>query len=93
MNITLTANQEAFVRRAVEQGRYENAEDAVTEALLLWEERELRRADFLASLDAAEADLDRGGGIPIDATSMKSAAEDVKRQGRERLAAERRRPG
>jgi Arc/MetJ-type ribon-helix-helix transcriptional regulator len=92
MEITLTRDQEAFIRQAIERGRLEHVEDAVTEALLLWEEREMRRAGFLAGLDEADASLDQGEGIPITRESMRSLAEDVKRRGRERLAAERQRP-
>jgi len=89
MQITLTAEQKAFVQQAVRTGRFQRPEDAVAEALLLWEERELRRAEFLASLDEADASLERGEGIPITQESMQALAEDVKRRGRERLAAQR----
>jgi Arc/MetJ-type ribon-helix-helix transcriptional regulator len=51
MQITLTTDQEAFVLQAIKTGRFRRPEDAVTEALLLWEERELLRSEFLASLD------------------------------------------
>jgi Arc/MetJ-type ribon-helix-helix transcriptional regulator len=92
MDITLTHDQEAFIRRAIESGRFERVEDAVTEAILLWEERETRRAGFLASLADAEASLDRGDGIPITRKTMQTLAEDVKRRGRERIARERQGP-
>ena len=89
MEITLTRDQEAFIRQAIESGRFERVEDAVTEALLLWEERELRRSGFLVSLDEADDALARGEGIPITRESMRALAEDVKRRGREQIAAER----
>jgi Arc/MetJ-type ribon-helix-helix transcriptional regulator len=89
MQITLTADQEAFVLQAIKTGRLRRPEDAVTEAVLLWEERELRRAEFLASLDAADASLERGEGLPITQDSIQALAEDVKRRGRERLATRR----
>ncbi len=89
MEIQLTPNQEAFVRQALQTGRLQRAEDAVTEALLLWEEREAERAEFLASLDEAKASLARGEGVPITQESMRALAEDVKQRGRERLAATR----
>jgi len=92
MRIILTPAQEAFVRQAIESGRIDRAEDAVTEALLLWEERESQRARFLASLDEAEASLDRGEGMPITRESMRDLAEDVKRKGREQVVAERQLP-
>jgi len=42
----------------------------------------------LASLDEADASLNRGEGIPVTEASMRALAEDVKRRGRERIAAE-----
>jgi Arc/MetJ-type ribon-helix-helix transcriptional regulator len=89
MRVTLTPEQQDFVRRAVESGRFERDEDAVQEALALWVERELRRAEILAAVDAAQASIDRGEGMEITQQSMRELAEDVKRRGRERLAAER----
>ena len=91
MEVELTPDQEAFVRQAIRTGRIQRAEDAVTEALLLWEERELLRSEFLASLDDAKASIARGEGIPITQASMRSLADDVNRRGHERLASERRR--
>ena len=58
------------------------------EALGLWVERERRRAEILAAVDAAQASIDRGEGIEITQQSMQELAEDVKRRGRARLAAE-----
>jgi antitoxin ParD1/3/4 len=89
MTVELTPAQEAFIQQAIATGRLGRAEDAVTEALLLWEERERHRSEFLASLDEAEASLDRGEGIPITLESVRELSEDVKRRGRVRLAAER----
>jgi putative addiction module CopG family antidote len=89
MEVHLTPDQQAFVRQAIESGRLQRAEDAVQEALALWEERERNRAEILAAVDAAEASLDRGEGIIIaDRESLREMAEDVKRRGRSRLAAE-----
>lgn len=58
----------------------------MTEALLLWEERELLRSAFLASFDDAKASIAHGEGIPIAQASMRSLADDVNPRGRERLA-------
>jgi len=87
MQITLTEGQEALIRRAIESGRLSRAEDAVTEALLRWEEQERVRAEFLDSLEAGREAIARGEGIEITADSMRALAVDVKRRGRERLAA------
>jgi len=39
MEIHPTPEQEELISRAIEAGRFENAEDAVKEALSLWEQR------------------------------------------------------
>jgi Arc/MetJ-type ribon-helix-helix transcriptional regulator len=88
MEARLTPDQEAFVRQAIEFGRFNREEDAVKEALLLWEERERKRAEFVATLDDAKASLARGEGRVITQESMRELAEEVKRRGRARLAAE-----
>jgi len=88
MEVQLTADQKAFVQQAIETGRIHRAEDAVQQALSLWEERERTRAEILASVDAAEASLARGEGRIITQESMRELAEDVKTRGRARLAAE-----
>jgi Arc/MetJ-type ribon-helix-helix transcriptional regulator len=89
MNITLSPDQTTFIRRAIDAGRFDRPEDAVTEALMLWEDREHRRADLFGSLDEADASLDRGEGMDITRESMHGLAEDIKRRGRARLTAER----
>ena len=88
----LTPGQEAFVRQAIESGRLHRAEDAIEEALRLWEERERKRAQFLATIDLAEASLARGEGRVITEQSMRDLAGEVKQRGRKRLAAEQSRP-
>lgn len=86
MEIRPTPAQEEFIRQAIEAGRVANSEDAVKEALALWENRERRRAEILAAVDEAEASLARGEGLVVTESSMNDLAEDVSRRGRERLA-------
>jgi putative addiction module CopG family antidote len=88
MNVELTPDQYAFVRRAIESGRFSREEEAVREALALWEERERRRVEILAALDEADASLSRGEGREITEASMRALAEEIKQRGRRRLAAE-----
>jgi putative addiction module CopG family antidote len=88
MEVRLTPDQEAFVREAIESGRFHRAEDAVEEALSLWEERERKRAEFLATLHDAKASLTRSEGRVITQDSMRELAEEVKRRGQSRLSAE-----
>jgi Arc/MetJ-type ribon-helix-helix transcriptional regulator len=59
MIVHLPPDQKAFVRDAVASGRLHVEEDAVREALALWKRRERARAEILASVDVAEADLSR----------------------------------
>jgi putative addiction module CopG family antidote len=88
MNVELTPDQREFVQKAVESGRFTRPEEAVEEALALWEARERRRIEIGAMLDDADASLARGEGIPITEESMTTLAEDIKQRGRQRLAAE-----
>ena len=87
MQIDLTAEQQDFVRQAVESGRFARAEDAVQAALALWVERERRRSEILAAVDAARASIARGEGIEITEESLSALADDIKQRGRARFAA------
>jgi Arc/MetJ-type ribon-helix-helix transcriptional regulator len=88
MDVRLTSDQKAFARRAIESGRLHTEEDAVQEALALWEERERQRAAFLLTLDDAKASLARGEGRVITQEAMRHLSEEVKERGRARLLAE-----
>ncbi|HZP22779.1 MAG TPA: hypothetical protein VFB04_04990 [Terriglobales bacterium] len=82
MEVHLTDDQRASIRDAVETGRLHSEEDAVQQAMLLWEERERRRIEILAAVDRSEVSLARGGGRNV--TSQKAAtqlAEAVNRRG------------
>lgn len=92
MEVQLTPDQKAFVRQAIESGRLQREEDAVKEALSLWENRERSRAEILAAVDEAEASLARGEGRAITQESMQELAASVKQRGRARLAAEQNLP-
>ena len=88
MEVDLTLDQRAFIRQAIEAGRFQRAEDAVREALSLWEERERRRAEILAAVDTAETSIARGEGRAVTQQSMRELANEVKQRGRLRLDAE-----
>jgi len=72
----------------VETGRLTSEEDAVQEALALWEERERRRVEFRATLTEARASLARGEGREITQESMRELSAEVRERGRARLIAE-----
>ncbi len=89
MEVHLTPDQEAFIRQAIEAGRLQREQDAVEEAMALWEERERRRMEILVVVDQAEASLARGEGRRITTgEEVAELAADIKRRGMARLAAE-----
>ena len=90
MEVQLTPDQKAFVRHAIESGRLHREEEAVHEALAMWEERERTRLEILTAVDRAEVSLARGEGRNITERSMRELAGEVKERGRARLAAEHR---
>jgi len=93
MEVNLTPDQLAFVREAIASGRLRDEQEAVKEALALWEERERRRLEIIASVESARAAHGRGEGRPITAESMRELAREVKSRGRSRLATHKPRQG
>jgi Arc/MetJ-type ribon-helix-helix transcriptional regulator len=89
MRVELSADQEAFIRQAFKDGRVSSTEEAVQEALQLWEKHERRRGEILAAVNEAEMSLARGEGLAMNEDSMRNLAEDVKRRGRVRLESDR----
>jgi putative addiction module CopG family antidote len=86
MEVHLTDDQRAFIRNAVESGRLQSEEDAVRQAMLLWEERERRRAEILAAVDKSEASLARGEGRRVsNPEAARRLADDVKRRALKKL--------
>jgi hypothetical protein len=69
-----------------------NPEDAVKEALALWEERERARAEFRETLDDAEASLARSEGTEITRESMRELTDGIMERTGARIAAEQKRP-
>jgi putative addiction module CopG family antidote len=90
MNVELTPDQRAFVQKAIESGRFTSEEEAVEEALALWERRERRRLEIVAMIEEAEASLARGEGREFRTKEDTQAlAEEIKANVRRRIAAER----
>lgn len=89
MNVELSPDQRAFVEKAIESGRFSREEEAVAEALALWEERERRRLEILAMLDEADQSFARGEGIPVTEQSVKILVEEAKQRLRRRIEVER----
>jgi putative addiction module CopG family antidote len=78
MKVDLTPDQRAFVQKAVESGRFTREEEAVQEALTLWEQRERRRFQIIAMVEEAKASLARGEGREITEDSMRTLAAEIK---------------
>jgi antitoxin ParD1/3/4 len=80
-NISLTAEQDAFVERVVKSGEYQNASEAVRDALRALQQR--RREDALKlkalrlSIEAGIDALERGDFIEIDDASLDDYFEGV----------------
>jgi len=89
MEVGFKDDQKALVRRGIESGRYRGEEDAVQEALTLWEHRERRREEILAAVDQAEASFAEGEGRRVTTREeLTELADGIKRRGLSRLAAE-----
>jgi Arc/MetJ-type ribon-helix-helix transcriptional regulator len=85
MEIQLTPAQEAFLRQAIESGRISHAEEAVRQALLLWETCERGRLDILAALDEAESDLQTGNFSDYGDEFLLQLGEELKLEARASL--------
>ena len=70
-------------------GSTTSEEDALEDALLLWEERERRRVEILAAVDLAEASFARGEGRRVSTREEAARlADEIKQRGMARLIAE-----
>jgi antitoxin ParD1/3/4 len=57
---------EAFAEQCVASGRFSDVEEVMDAALTLLREREKQRAEFIASLDAAESEAEEKGWLEMD---------------------------
>jgi putative addiction module CopG family antidote len=81
MQIELTPAQDSFVELGIQQGRFRNREEAVQQALALWEGRERARIELLTSLDAAEQALDGEEGETYKEENLSSLVSAVRERG------------
>ena len=78
-NISLTAEQDAFVQEVVEAGEYQNASEAVRDALRVLQQRrkehsirlKILRAQIKAGVDA----LERGDFVEVDDADLEGFLE------------------
>ena len=69
-----------------------DVDSVAQEALARYVEAEERRAELIATLDEAEQAIERGECTEYTAEGLAELMEDVKRRGRERLAAQGQQP-
>jgi putative addiction module CopG family antidote len=82
MEVHFTPDQKAFIKHAIESGRLHREEDAVREALLLWEERERVRVELNAAFDEAETDLQAGRYADYTNETLPHLADELKHEAR-----------
>lgn len=82
MQVNISLDQEALIRRAIISGRYRNIVDAVNDAMARWEQDEWARIEILASLDEAEADLRAGRYSDYADSDLPGLARELKRAAR-----------
>ncbi len=80
-NISLTDEQDAFVERVVREGEYQNASEAVRDALRVLQQR--RREDALklkalrVQIKAGVDALDRGDFVEVDGAELEGYLEGL----------------
>lgn len=83
MEVKLTPSQESMILRAVEQGRYRSAEEAVLDAMARWEERERQRIDLTTDVGRAEMELKSAEYSDYTDDTLPLLAEELKREARQ----------
>jgi putative addiction module CopG family antidote len=86
MQVELTPAQSSFVDLGIQEGRFRDPDEAVRQALALWEKRERARVELLASLDLAEQSLDAGEGETYTSETLSKLVESIKERGLARSA-------
>jgi putative addiction module CopG family antidote len=86
MQVQLTPEQASFVDLGIQEGRFRDSEEAVRQALALWERQERARIELLASLDLAEQFVDAGEGESYTAATLRQLVESVEQRGMAKLA-------
>lgn len=89
MEVEFTPDQQALISEAIASGRLHRPEEAMEQALLLWEERERRRLEILAAVELSKASLARGEGRTVRTREESDQlVSDITQRGMARLAAE-----
>lgn len=89
MEVDFTPDQQALVSDAIASGRLHRPEEAMQQALLLWEERERRRLEILAAVELSKASFARGEGRTVTTREESDQlVSDITRRSMAQLAAE-----
>lgn len=87
-NISLTREQDAFIEQIVDSGEYQNASEAVRDAVRSLQQR--RRVDALklkalrAAIKEGLDSIDRGDYIDVDESQLESYLDSLTARGRKR---------
>jgi antitoxin ParD1/3/4 len=90
MNVYLTPELERLVEEKIKTGMYQTVGEVIREGLRLLNERDQRFAKLRSDLRSGFEATERGEFEEHDARTTKQLAEEIKRRGRQRLAAEKR---
>jgi antitoxin ParD1/3/4 len=93
MNVSLRADLAKFIQDEIETAHYRSADEVIREGLRLLKEREDRVTGLRAQVRVGFEAISRGEYDEYDADSTPALADDIKRRGRERLAAKDRKTG
>jgi antitoxin ParD1/3/4 len=78
-NISLTAEQDAFVQKVVEAGEYQNASETIRDALRVLQQRRkedrLRLKALRAQIKAGVDAIDRGDFVEVDGADLEGYLE------------------
>ena len=93
MLVTIPSDLEAFIQAEVASGKYASADEAVSEAVRLLQERERHLESLRGEIEIGLSASERGEVTAIRTDADRQALiDDVQRRGRERLPAARGRP-
>ena len=93
MLATIPSDLEAFIQAEVASGKYASADEAVSEAVRLLQERKRQLETLRGEIEIGMSASERGEVTAIRTDADRQALiDDVQRRGRERLPAARGRP-
>lgn len=93
MLATIPSDLEAFIRAEVASGKYASADEVVSEAVRLLQERERQLGSLRGDIEIGMSAFERGEVTAIRTDADRRAlVDDIQRRGRERLQAALGRP-